>query len=369
MVGDSNSVALTAPTINLYSIKMVKTKGEISLREILSPFLREWKLLIIIVFISSIVGYGFSLSKQKTYVSSAKFLIELGGSTSTGGLSSLAGLAGFNIGSPSDGKLHPELYPLIFNNIKIQRNLIYSKIYLESLKDSILVIDYINTYYDRPNKDLIQYGSGELSNQKSNSEYSTYSLREGYAVTKVISALNILPKTNEGYLEISVEFNSPEVAYELGRLSEKTLREELVRLQTEKAESYLKYVKVNFSKKQSELYKIQDSLAVLKDQNRNLITAKAQRDLMRLESKMSLNTQSYMALGKQLEEAKISLEKQFPTISTIESFVVNYGPTGPNKPLFLLIGGFLGVVIALVKIYFPIIFKYLKKELDENKEF
>lgn len=345
---------------------MINTKDEISLNELLSPLFAGRKIIIIIVLSSSIIGFGIGLLKHKTYVSSAKFLIESSNNSSSGGLSNLAGLAGLNLGNPSDAKLHPDLYPLIFNDIKIKWDLIYSKIFMESLKDSILVVDYMNSYYSRSFKDLVQFGSGELSNEKFNSEYSKFSLREVYAVMKVMSALDILPKTTEGYVEIRVEIDKPEVAYELGRLSERILRRELIRVQTEKAKSYLKYVKDNFIRKEIELYRIQDSLALFKDQNQNLNTAKAQRDLMRLESKMSLISQTYMALGKQLEEAKISLEKQFPTISTIESFVVNYGPSGPNKALFSIVGGFFGFMISLSIIYVPLIFKYFKRELNEN---
>ena len=104
------------------------------------------KLIIKIFAVFFVLGLVFALTNPKAYTVSTTIVPQLSnsGSSISGKLGSLASLAGISMGdiTSKNGELSPLVYPQIFNNIELKKELIYTKFNFEDIDQPITLFDY-----------------------------------------------------------------------------------------------------------------------------------------------------------------------------------------------------------------------------------
>ena len=115
--------------------------------------LKKWKLILLWAFVGGVFGVVIALSTPKTYTTSAVVAPEITTRANSGGLSSLASLAGINMNSMAiTDAMHPTLYPVVINSTSFYVSLFDLPVTVAT-KDSLVhtdLYDYIVTYNKRP---------------------------------------------------------------------------------------------------------------------------------------------------------------------------------------------------------------------------
>ena len=135
-------------------------------------------------------------------------------------------------------------------------------------------------------------------------------------------------------------------------------------MQIEKTkESYL-FIEAQYNLKKEEFNRAQDSLAFFKEQNLNINSAFVENTLDRLQSYYNLTNSVYTELAKQLEQAKIEVNKNTPIFTVIDPVSVPKEKAGPKRLLIIIIYTFLFFVLAVGYILLLDPIKSILKEIN-----
>ena len=117
-------------------------ESEIDIMAIVVRLWNKRKFIIKVIAVFAVLGVFVALTTPKEYTSSCIFVPQSAKKTSSS-ISSLAALAGINMGNMSSGEtLSPLIYPKILDNIDFKKELMYSKIKFSGYEEPIALIDY-----------------------------------------------------------------------------------------------------------------------------------------------------------------------------------------------------------------------------------
>lgn len=308
----------------------------------------QWRWLIVkttLIFV--FIGIIVSLVSATKYESSTVFIVEGEKEQVGSSLSGLAALAGINLGSGSNGSIPASLYPKIVGSLEFKLQVLDLILpqtqqryfdYLESQNKSILPFNFSFFFGNDPDK---EQNIGSL-----NQGY--YSLdKKTYELTKLLEeVIRVEVNEKEGFVSLLAQDQDPEIAAFITSRSLGLLQQTIINYKTENAQRVLKYLDDQFEKKSKEYVQIQKELAEFKDQNKNISTAVFESNLQKLQTRYDLVYTVYIELSKQIEQAKLQVNKDIPNISIIEPVVVPQERESPKRKLIVIIFGFLGGVLS-----------------------
>ena len=342
-----------------------------------------------VIFIG--LGLVAALTMTRTYTVNTIMVPQMS-SKSNSSLSSLASLAGFDIGAAnmSGGDLSPLVYPQIVNSVPFRMELINTPFHYEKADTAVTMYTYAKEYAKpgfmgyvkkytiglpgvimgalRKEKPEIQLDS--LSGDSNEPRPLIITKDEEKLLKAVAKSVNLNVDKKEGYLTLSVVGNEPRMTAELALKAQTLLQSEVTRFRTEKAQDQLNYIQARYNESKAEAERYQSQLAAVRDRNQDILTTSSRVNQERLQSKYNVANSIYSEMAKQLEQAKMQIKRDTPVLTIIQPVVVPSQPSNSRAKTLIVwtfLGAILGCGIVLGKGYLPKIKEFFKKE-EEVKE-
>ena len=96
---------------------------------------------------------------------------------------------------------------------------------------------------------------------------------------------------------------------------------------------------------QDNFYKLQDSLAVFSDKNRNIKSDLFLNKYSRIESEYNISKNIYNELALSKEKTAIDVKKNTPIFTIIKPVVIPNEKSDPKRSLIVIVFSFIGLVI------------------------
>ncbi len=308
-------------------------------------------------------------------------MVPQGNSTSSGmgGLSSLAAMAGFNLGSGSTADaLSPTIYPQIIQSIPFQLELMNSQFDCPDVNHPISLFEYYTAYQKASIIGTIQkYTLGlpfvllrairgkpkQISLDNSSESQLILLTADQNAVRGILSQqISLDINDNDGYITLSTNFSDPLLAAQVAQKAQNMLQEYITKYKLEKAADQLKFIQARYEEKKGEFEDAQHQLAMFRDRNKNVSSALALTEQEQLQSQYTLAYSVYSELAKQVETAQIQVKEDTPILTVIEPVQVPMSKSKPNRPLILFIWIFLGGVAGVGLIFGREFFSSVKEK-------
>lgn len=304
-----------------------------------------------------VLALVIAFSVPKRYTVEVALAPESGSSMDMGGLSSLASMAGINIGGMgSDDAIVPDLYPMI----------VHSKDYLVRLFDiPVTTMDgeLSTTYYDY----LLEHqkiawwgypmkGVGELMKLINPEKEDSLPMLNGkrnymFLTNKERGVINILQThivcsvdKKNGVIRLQVTEQDPLIAAVIADSVRAALNDFIIEYRTNKARQDYHYMNNLYLEAKAEYMRTQAAYTSFADANLNLNSARAQSKRDDLEKEMQLAYNVYSQLANQLQLVKAKIQESTPAYTVLESSTVPERASSPKKLLLLVAFGFLACV-------------------------
>lgn len=371
-------------------IQMDNAEEGIDILGLVKGLLKGWKTIAIAVAVCTVLGLVAAITMKRTYTVSS-VLVPQSSSRSNSSLTSLASLAGFNIGSTPTAELSPLVYPQIVSSVSFRKELLHAPLHYEKADTAVSILTYQKEYVKPTVFGTIRKYTiglpgvilGALKKEKPEMKLPASTDGEGYAPKPVVltkdeqklmpmisQAVSLMVDKKEGYLTLTVNGSEPIQTAELAIKAQTMLQDEITRFRTEKAQDELNYIQARYNEVKAEAEQCQYALARMVDRSQSMTTSRARIEQERLQNKYAVANSIYLEMAKQLESAKMTVKKDTPTFAVIQPVAV---PTKPSNSraktliIWMFLGAVIGCGIVLAKEYLPK-FKEKWNEAGEEEE-
>lgn len=297
-----------------------------------------------IAFVIAII-IGFSL--PKTY--NCKILLAPetgGGSSSLGGLASLASTFGVSLGGASqeEDAIKPSIYPDLMKSVDFKTSLFPIKVKRKDDKQAMTYYDYLKYEWREPWwKDMFGLLSPEL---KKDTLVNTFELTSEQARIAGLAIKNVQCEIDKksNLITIDVTMQDPYVAAQLADSVKNRLQDFLTAYRTKKARRDLEYALTLYKQAKKDYERIRQVYYEYMDANQDVSLLSATQRQNDLENEMQLQYNNFTATSAQVLAAKALVQKETPSFTTIQSATVPLGPSGPKRPLILVVCLFLSAL-------------------------
>jgi uncharacterized protein involved in exopolysaccharide biosynthesis len=170
-------------------------------------------------------------------------------------------------------------------------------------------------------------------------------------VGKLAGGEYILVKKQEGIINLTTQFEYPQVTYDVNAFIISKLNDYLLNNTQSQARANRKFVEQRLKEISSELYKSEEGLLSFNLRNQNPTSPALVLEMARLRRAVEINQEVYLQLKKQLEMAKIEETKENALIEVLASPRYPLGPdqaVSLKQRIILTMGGaFLGIILAI----------------------
>ena len=359
---------------------------EIDIMELLRKLFKDWKLILKWCGIAAVVGLVIGFSIPREFTVNSRMAPESVSRTGGGSLSSLASLAGINLGSVSTADaVYPDLYPDIVSSTPFVVELFPVQVDFKYKKGD-MTSDYY-TYLKEYNKapwwgaviklpfKALGWFMGLFREKEEEVEgYAdmnpTALTQEQEDIAKAIResvSLSVDKKTS--VISLSVTAQDPKVAARISEEVIERLQTYVTDYRTEKARQDLEYYEKLYEEYKDAYYTSQQRYASYMDRNQGVVLQRVKTEQERLQNEMNLNYQLYNACAQQLQTAKAKVQQETPVFTIINPPQVPLKRSNTSKLTILIASIFLGAVVAAVWILWgrDVIAK-LKKPEEEGEE-
>jgi len=315
----------------------------------------------------ALVGLIVAIVSPVKYTASATLLPSSEDNTaSMGGLSSLAGLAGINIGSMlgNNTNISPELYPQVIQSVPYLIDLMHVKLVWEDYPDSLSIYEKSkidneagigNVIYNYtlglpwtikntilPCKKEVDFTSLGISSDFYNLSEADYRLLK--SLRRIVS-LEVDNKT--GLVTLAVTMEEPLQTAQLAVAATKLLQKHVVDYKIQKAVDNLNFIQGRYNEAKLVYENTQQDFFEYKDLNRNIVSERVDPQYQHLSDAFDITSSVYKGLSQQLEQAKIAVKQATPVFKILEPVVVPIERSAPRRSLILIICCFLGSIFGV----------------------
>ena len=307
--------------------------------------------------VGGIIGalYAFSLPNQYTSQITVLPEYQSKGPSSLGGLGSLAGLAGIDIGGMSGGAdaIRPELYPNVLQSTPFALSLLKENVYSAGTNKPTR----FDTYLEGQNKlGLFGWLSTSQEDPETPSPGPMVEQR-GIRLTKrqegmakiIQNKITAAYEKKTGMITLVATMPDPFVAAQIATLSLTYLTDYITTYRTEKARRELSFLTKQTDAAKQRYQNSEISLSTYRDRNRNLYLNTAKIEEQRIQADFILAQDVYNNLSKQVEMAKIKVQEQVPVLKILEPAKVPTRKSSPSRVLVIL--SFIGFSLVMILIY------------------
>jgi len=336
-------------------------EDEIDIMKYVALLLKNWKFVFKAGCIGVAVGLVFALSVVKEYTCSSTLAPEVTSKSGSGSLSSLASLAGVNLGSMNSADaLNPELYPQIVGSIPLKVQLLDVPVTVNKGEPEEQVVP-LYTYYTDYTKspwysavlsfpmkalgwviNLVKGGDEEEEGDYVPGSIDPENLTNSQnSVIKGLSeSISISVDKKTGLVSVSASAGDPNVAKQLCDNVISQLEEHVVAYRTEKARKDVEYYTMLNEEARADYYAAQQKYARYMDSNQGVVRNSFMVESQRLQNEANLAFQLYNSTAQQLQLAQAKIQQETPVCVVIEPTTVPLRGE-PSRAKILVIWAFL----------------------------
>ena len=325
-----------------------------------------------------IVGLIVAFSIPKEYTATATIAPELSDNKSGGGLSSLAAMAGINMGTSSGADaIYPDLYPEIVSSTPFITNLFNIPVKDLNGKIDTTLYCYLNEYQRSPWWSVITSApfkllgwTFSLFKDKEEGEveekFNPFHLTgtETSIANGLSNRISISVDKKTGLITFSVLMQDAHIAACLTDTVMRRLQDYVSGYRTNKARLNLEFQKKLFECKKNDYEMAQEDYAKFADANKNIILQSYRAEQVRLENEMNLAYQVYTSVAQQLQMAEAKVQEVTPVYTVVEPAITPIRASRPNRMMILICVVFLAAAACLGWILFG---KTLINNLKKNE--
>lgn len=334
---------------------------------------RLWKKRMFVIYVTlafMVLGLMIALFSKKEYTATTVFVPQTSRQGVSSSMSSLASLAGINLGQVGGGEsLSPAIYPQLLSNVDFIKELMYTPIKFEEWPEKVTLFDYYtNEDYNKPTffGTVKKYTLGLpgviiKAIKGSNKEEADSAVADGplpvftekeYACKQVLTNLvSITINDKDGYVELSASMPEPVAAAEVATAAFNLLEKYITEYKIEKAKATLDFVNDRFAEAKADFEEKQKELASFRDANRMLTTATSQIAQERLEREYELANTIYTELARQKTQVELQVKEDTPVLSVVQPVVVPFEKSKPKRAIILIAFTFLGGCLGCASVF------------------
>ncbi len=346
----------------------IEDNGEISINfgEIFRT-LKSYRILIATcAVLFAALGAIYSLTLPNEYSSTAKLLPELDAKSggASGGLKSIAGLAGIDLGggSTSGEAIRPDLYPNIVQSAPLLQEVLKAKIYSTKHKKWQTVLDFLSEKQDSAPIDLGEDPKEEdvLSDVKLDkvpsaalsADLMKLNKKEQAAINKLRSSVVLEIDKKSGVISLTTKLTNPVAAANITSLIQHYLTKYVTDYRTQKARQELSFLEKRLSESRARYDQALFTLSAYRDQNMNLFLNVAKDREKKLQYEVDMAYNLYTTISGQYEESKVKLHRETPVFKVLEPAQVAVQKDGPKRSLITIGFMFVGIFFSLIYVFF-----------------
>lgn len=347
--------------------------------------LRLWakRKYILYVFAAFLVlGLMAALFQKPVYTSTCTFVpLSASSKASSSSLSSLAAMAGINLGDMSSGEsLSPLIYPQLLSSVEFNRELMRAPLHFKRYEEPVSLYDLANDpKYRRftigaiigaikkytiglPGV-IMEAVRGEqpdvvIPGEEGKKKISAYT-KDEYKVYKSISKMiSLSVEKKEGYLTLSAKSSEAIVAAELCQAALDLMQKYVAEFKQNQAQNNMAYLQARCEETRAEYLAKQMELAQYTDSNRGVPTATSQTRRQQLSSEYDLAFALYTEVSKQLLQAELKIKNDTPVLSAVKPVDVPMQKSN-SRAKTLMVWAFLGFVLGCGSVFG---FDWLRKQ-------
>lgn len=354
-----------------------KEEKGIDLLELGKKLWENKKFIIKCSIVGVILGVVIAFSIPKEYTTTVVLITE-SNSTTGGGMSALASMAGINLNANSSEDIFsPELYPEVLKSTPFVQGFLDVVVIDESQGINTTLYDYLEkeqqeswwTYIIKFPAAIIQMIAGSKNEEDLATKSHRYISGEDQKIIENLTqAYTINTDKKTGITTIEVTAQSSIISAYLADTLTSYLQSYIISQRTKKAATDLNNSKELFAQTQTEYYRAQSELAKFVDQNHGLSQAKHVVHKDRLQSEVSLTFSVYNQMAQQVQVNMIKVQDNTPVFTIIQPPIEPLVPSSPKKKIILLGFIILSITVASIWSIKNDLLSILKHELKINDE-
>ena len=309
-----------------------KFDDEIDLILVLKELYKSKKIIIYISLLFGFIGIYIALSSPLKFNSSTVFITQNENSSANSSLSGVASLVGINLSTGNGSEITSSMYPLVAESPKFKRLLLETII---DKKSNLKLKSFIIEKYKL---------KGE--NTQSSSPIYVSELEED-CFEFISLMVQVTVNKKDGFVTISTTMPIPEYAATLAINAQEILQKIIIENKIESARQNLKFTENQLSQKKLEFDELQSKLSYFKDSNLNLVNSLIINEQSKLEAEFEIINAVVTELSKQVEQAKLQVNKDTPVFSTIKEAVIPNKRSSPKRTQIVIISGLIGFLISI----------------------
>ena len=328
--------------------KNFSSQEEIDLLELALKVWGERKFVLKACGYAVLIGLVIAFSIPREYTANAMIAPELSDNKTTGGLSSLAAMAGFNLNATSTADaIYPDLYPDIVTSTPFITGLFNVQVKdLDEEVDTTLYC-YLNEHQRVPWWTLITSAPFKAlgwvislftEEEKEDAILDPFHFtKEEADIAKELSErITVSVDKKTGVTTLSVTMQDARISACLTDTVVRRLQDYITEYRTTKARQDFQFQEKLFERKKKEYEKAQENYAKFADANKNIILLSYRAEQERLENEMRLAYQVYTSVAQQLQMAEAKVQEITPVYTIIEPATIPIKASKPRKTLMLL---------------------------------
>lgn len=338
---------------------------EIDLVELIQKmWINRW-LIIKVTGVFVVLGVLVALFSAKVYTASCDIVPDTGKSGNSK-MSSLAALAGVNLGEGADvTALSPLVYQNIMKGTSFRKELMQTKIDFEEVDKPVSFFEYYTSEeYNKPSVFgyIKKYTIGlpfvilnAIRGEQPEPDYSAIGNSEGptmetlskdeYNALKILEQCVSLTLDNKnGYVTITTNMPEAVASAQLAQATVVLLQKYITEFKIAKVQSNLDFIQGRYDEAKKNFEDIQIRRAAFRDANTNTNKYSARVEAEKLDAEYTLAMNLYSELATQLEQAKIEVKKDTPILTVVRPVTIPYKKSKPARAKILLAFTFLGVM-------------------------
>lgn len=325
---------------------------EIDLVELARKLWNEKKLILKSCGWAALIGLVVGFSIPKEYTTTVTLAPEsAGGKSASGGLSSLASLAGINLGSvQSTDALSPTLYPDIVKSIPFAVEMLDVKVTDIKGELNTTVYDYLKEHQKQawwshvlgaPFKALgwvMKTIKGEEDDKEVQKAIDPFMLtqEQNGIIASLASKIVVEEDKKTSVIKISVTMQDPMISATLTDTVMVKLQQYITEYRTNKARKDLEFTEKLYNEAMVKYHEMQQEYAEFMDRNQSITMNKAKAQQERLKNEAELAFNVYNQTAQQLQVAKAKVQETTPVYTVVEAPTVPLKAAKPSKPLILI---------------------------------
>lgn len=354
---------------------------EVDLLDILLVLARNRTLIVWTVLAFFVFGTTYALLADEEYTSTAKVVREASSEAPSlpGGLSSLSGSFGINLGSVEG--LTPEAFPDILMSREVRLAVVRDTFYISSLERRTTLVEY----YNQPPgpvgillkytlklpwkiKDALFADHLPSDSSSASADFSLHPTTEELEAIKAISnQVTSSVDQESGLMMIEATAEDPVLSTHMTARFLDELTARVRALRTQKVRENVKFMEDRFAEAQQELRIAEDRLAQFLERNQRIESPPLQFERDRLRRQVGFKEQLYRDLQAQLTQARVELQRQQPVVTVVEEPVQPLERSAPKRALIVMLSLILGSLVG-IGVSFGVSFVNATRESKEEKE-